>query len=87
MKVISSTLPAFAMAAIQSQNTSILSQHSNFVDYMTKHGKSYTDQTEFNKRLQLYIERDDYITAHNASGKDWTLAHNKFSDMTTAEYS
>lgn len=80
MKFMFAALPSLAMA-------STFNQHSDFLAYMAQFGKSYPDQVEFSARLKLFNERDDYIRTHNASGKDWTLAHNQFSDLTTEEYS
>ena len=41
-------------------------QNSDFVAYLTKNGKSYTDATEFQMRQKLYLETDVFIKERNA---------------------
>jgi len=41
---------------------------------------------EFQQRLKIFADADDTINKHNAAGKTWTMAHNKFSHLTQEEF-
>ena len=58
---------------------------SEFLAYLTKHGKSYADAAEFQMRQQLFLESDAFIKMRNGQKKGWTVGHNEFSDWTLAE--
>jgi len=72
-----------AICAAVAQNADIKKQ---FRDYMTKHGKSYGDASEYNVRLQNFEASIHRIAAMNARSKTATFALNKFSDMSTEEF-
>jgi cathepsin L len=56
-----------------------------FIKYMTEHGKSYGTKEEFEFRLRHFAQVDVDIIDHNSENGLFTMAHNKFSDMTDAE--
>jgi C1A family cysteine protease len=60
-----------------------------FQDWMTKYGKSYTG-AKYNKAFLTFKINSAKIARLNAEaraeGRDTTFAHNKFSDMTAAEF-
>ena len=58
---------------------------SQYMQYLTFHGKSYITIEEFELRKALYIETDAVINEHNATESSFKLGHNKFSDYTEHE--
>jgi len=60
---------------------------SQYMEYLTLHGKSYLTAEEFATRKELYRQTDDLIKAHNASESSFKLGHNRFSDYTDYERS
>ena len=56
-----------------------------FMQYISKHNKSYESLEHFQERFALFMEKDAFIKEHNASNANFTLAHNQFSDMTDME--
>jgi hypothetical protein len=54
-----------------------------FLDYIAKNGKNYKSVDELNKRHTIWKETDLFIKNYNPDG--FTMAHNKFSDMTPQE--
>lgn len=60
---------------------------SDFINYLSAHGKSYKTQNEYKMRLGHYKKKDDFVKKHNAlKNVTYTVAHNKFSDWTDEEY-
>merc|ERR1712080_422280 len=59
---------------------------SQFSDFMTKYGKQYNTRAEYNMRLDIFRANLAKIEEHNQSGASWTMAVNKFSDLTQAEF-
>jgi len=61
-----------------------------FQDWMSKHSKKYTTQTEYDARLNNFIATSKRIVGLNAKSKainsTATFAHNKFSDLTLDEF-
>jgi len=61
-----------------------------FQDWMNKHSKKYTSQTEYETRLTNFIATSKRILGLNARSKainsTATFAHNKFSDLTLDEF-
>ena len=58
---------------------------TQFLGYVSQHGKSYITLEEFEARQALYMQTDELIREHNATNSTFTLGHNKFSDFTEAE--
>jgi len=58
---------------------------TQFMEYVSIHGKSYITLAEFQARQALYADTDALIKAHNATDSTFELGHNKFSDYTEAE--
>jgi len=79
---------AFAIAPlknlrVQSKN---LQYQSAFADWMHKHSKSYAHD-EFQARFQIFKNNLDFINTHNAkTDKTFTVALNKFADLTNQEF-
>jgi KDEL-tailed cysteine endopeptidase len=59
---------------------------TDFAEFMTRHGKVYSDLNEFRRRFDIYRMNSAYINSHNMQGLEWTLGHNQFSDMTFEEF-
>ena len=58
---------------------------TEFMTYLSLHGKSYLTMEEFEARKALYMQTDELIKAHNATESSFTLGHNQFSDYTEHE--
>jgi len=58
---------------------------TQYMEYLTIHGKSYLTSSEFEARKALYRNTDELIKAHNATDSSFKLGHNKFSDYTDFE--
>jgi C1A family cysteine protease len=58
----------------------------SFLDWMSVHGKSYTSATEMDYRMTVYSTNVAKIEAHNAANLGWTMAVNKFADLTSDEF-
>ncbi|CAG9319528.1 unnamed protein product [Blepharisma stoltei] len=53
---------------------------------MTLYGKKYSSEEEYARRFQIYRENSAYVRIHNAAEEDWSLAVNKFADLTSGEF-
>ena len=58
---------------------------TQYMEYLTLHGKSYLTMEEFEARKALYLETDELIRNHNATESSFTLGHNAMSDYTEFE--
>jgi len=58
---------------------------TSFTSWMQKHQKSY-HHIDFRTRYAIFKANLDKINAHNAKGKSYTLAMNKFGDLTNQEF-
>ena len=72
-------------AALLATSAAAMSQHAKFMQYLTQHNKSYLTVEEFNARLAIFNVADDFIRLHNETNASFTVAHNKFSDMSEGE--
>ena len=61
------------------------SLYPSFNEWASMHGKNYTP-TERDYRISVYEENVAKIAAHNAKGLSWTMAVNKFADLTADEF-
>ena len=55
-------------------------------DWKRAHGKSYPILSEDNMRQSIYEANLARIVSHNAAGHNWTMAVNKFADLTADEF-
>jgi C1A family cysteine protease len=58
---------------------------SEFVNWMTKFGKSYAPE-EFFYRFEVFKTNFDFVAQHNALNTTWEVELNKFADLSTAEF-
>ena len=73
---------AFAGVASASQLS------SKFMEFITRHGKSYGTVEEFEYRKALFAITEDAIQAINSNeAHTWVAGHNKFSDWSHEEFS
>lgn len=57
-----------------------------FMEFVSKHGKSYQSMEEFEMRLAMYNKKDTFIKEKMGAGAlGYTLGHNHFSDFTDSE--
>ncbi len=61
-------------------------QSFDYLSHMAKFNRSFNDVEEFAMRLDQFSFVHNYIQEHNATGANFTLGHNQFSDWTHAEY-
>jgi len=59
---------------------------ASFSEWAKAHGKTYPSKEELVLRRSVYAANVAKITAHNAANQGWTMAVNKFSDLTAAEW-
>ena len=58
----------------------------DYLSHMAKFNRSFENVEEFAMRLDQFSFVHNYIEEHNATGANFTLGHNQFSDWTHAEY-
>ncbi|KAI5447807.1 hypothetical protein KIW84_015308 [Lathyrus oleraceus] len=64
--------------------SSIVEKHQQ---WMTKHGRTYTDSFEMKKRFEIFKENLEYIEKFNSAGnKSYKLGLNPYSDLTSEEF-
>lgn len=63
-------------------------KHFDFMQFITKHNKSYLTIEEFAMRFENWLEVDAFIEEVNAPDSEYThtAGHNKMSDWTRGEY-
>jgi len=80
--LLSSCLFAATFAA---QHYSEEEYRNSFLKWMQTHEKSYPHH-EFQKRYEIFRRNMDYIGQWNTRGESYTLALNKFADLTSKEF-
>ena len=60
--------------------------HPTFKDWAALNNKHYTPGTEMDYRQSVYAANVRRVNAHNKLGLGWTMAVNKFADLTGAEW-
>ena len=75
------SLALVALAA----STDVCMASPSFLDWMEVNGKSYSP-TEMDYRMSVYSANVARIEAHNAGNHSWTMAINKFADLTSEEF-
>jgi len=78
---ITATLSLAALAALSAP-----AAPASFSEWAKAHGKTYPSKEELVLRRSIYAANVAKISAHNAAGAGWTMAVNKFSDLTAAEF-
>ena len=58
-----------------------------FINYVAKYGKTYATVEEYQARLLIFINTENYINKINSEGNTHVAGHNNFSDWTEFEYS
>jgi cathepsin L len=58
---------------------------AQFADFVAQHDKTYT-RAEYLHRFEVFKTNVEFINEHNLEGHGYTVAINKFADMTNAEY-
>lgn len=59
---------------------------TSFHEWTALHGKSYTSEEETVMRQAIYSYNLAKIADHNAKNLSWTMAPNKFADLTSTEF-
>jgi cathepsin L len=72
-------LVALATAALPHQTIA-------FKQWMHEHQKTYETEAEFHHRLNIFVENSAFVRRHNREGHSFTVALNKFADLTNEEF-
>jgi len=84
-KIAAIALIAVAQGAVLRQ--ALDDTDASFVNYMAKYGKTYTTKEEYEMRRSLYASRLQAVSELNSmNGATYTVAINKFSDLTPEEF-
>jgi C1A family cysteine protease len=67
-------------------STPMTDAERQFINFVSENHRSYGTKEEYEYRLSLFSTALQTVKDHNASGKSWTLAINKFADMSDYEY-
>lgn len=79
-------MKTFALALCATAVTAFSDMEFKFLNYVAKFGKVMENLEEFETRLQHFIKSEMEINDHNATGANFTLGHNQFSDWSHEEY-
>jgi C1A family cysteine protease len=60
--------------------------HPTFDAWAAQHGKHYAEGSERDYRHSVWADNVRRVAAHNKLGLGWTMAVNKFADLTAAEF-
>jgi len=77
----------FALFAVSSAR--LLAEHEYeflFTNWMRQHTRDYATVDEFQYRYQVWKDNMDQVITHNAKNSTFTLAMNKFGDLTQKEF-
>ena len=53
------------LAAVHASSDTDDETERNFQDYMARHGKSYPDSNEYQQRMQLWLETENFVNEAN----------------------
>jgi cathepsin L len=67
-------------------NALVVSPYPSFTSWSLTNGKQYLSATERDYRESVYDHNVKKIAKHNAKGLPWTMAVNKFADLTKTEF-
>jgi C1A family cysteine protease len=59
---------------------------ADFKNFIAEYSKKYSSLDEFHYRYQIFKSNLDKISEHNAKQSSWTMAINKFTDLTPEEF-
>lgn len=76
----------FALLFCLLSATAGASDPTSFADWVITHGKNYKNDEEYSYRAMIYGKNVQKIRAHNAAGLSWTMAVNKYADLTGDEF-
>jgi len=67
---------------------SSLENQFEFVQWVSKHGKSYPTVEEYTVRFANWIKKNEWLVNHRATAVDatYTVDHNQFSDWSEEEF-
>lgn len=66
--------------------TPITEAEREFINFISEHHRSYGTKEEYEYRLNLFTTAYKTVQEHNANGNSYTLAINKFADMSSYEF-
>ena len=79
-------MKSFAAAGLIGVASAISQTNFDYLQYMAKFNKEVKTIEELAMRVKNFVRTHEFIENHNASGANWTAAHNQFSDMAHVEY-
>lgn len=79
-------MKCFALVVLSAVASALTVEDFKFLQYMAEYGKRYTTIEEFIERRELFIAKDRKIDEHNSTPQNFTMGHNKFSDMYLEEW-
>ena len=79
-------MKSFAFAAIFAVAKALTSAEFEYMNYIARFNKAYSDSEEFHMRAENFAITDNYIKEHNATNASYKTGHNQFSDWSTEEY-
>ncbi|KAL6630498.1 hypothetical protein ACP70R_028571 [Stipagrostis hirtigluma subsp. patula] len=59
---------------------------TRYEKWMVQYGRNYKDDAEKARRFQVFKANAEFVDRSNAAGKKYTLATNKFADLTSEEF-
>jgi len=85
--MVSSSVVAFAVLALAAlaNAASRPAYEVEFVSFMKSHAKTYS-HGDFQTRFAIFRKNLDFVLAHDAEAKGFTVAINKFSDLSSQEF-
>jgi C1A family cysteine protease len=67
-------------------STPMTDAERQFINFVSENHRSYGTKEEYEYRLSLFSKAIETVKEHNAKGATWTMAINKFADMSDYEY-
>jgi C1A family cysteine protease len=80
------TILALAAAAVSANVHDRSFYEEKFFNWLKTHKVKPVNGMHFVQMLKNFADNEDYINAHNAKGKTYSLGHNHFSHLSTEEY-
>jgi len=86
-KILSSSLLLLCLATVNTVSASFKQTDIllKFTDFVQIYNKNYSDD-ELSYRFNVFIDNYKTINDHNSQGHSWTMAINKFADLTPNEF-
>lgn len=81
----------FAVSSYQQKSTFLFSNdlddiQQEFINFLATYAKYYNSHDEFNYRFQIFKENYERIMNTDGEGMGFTIAINRFADLTTEEF-